>query len=63
VASNAISYGGLTPENYFMINAAVPIEAYDSNQDTDANGTIMKENMTEKNWKEYPESLYASNWF
>jgi len=63
VASNAISYGGLTPKNYFMINAAVPIEAYDSTQDTDTSGTIMKENMTEKSWKEYPDSLYASNWY
>ena len=61
VASNAISYGGLTPVKYFMINAAAPIEAYDSAQDT-ADGIIMNQNMTEVNWKDYPEALYSANW-
>ncbi|MDX2507831.1 MAG: hypothetical protein QNL62_25600 [Gammaproteobacteria bacterium] len=61
VASNAISYGSLTPAKYFMINAASPIEAYGSAQDT-ANNIIMKDNMTEVSWKDYPEALYTANW-
>lgn len=61
VASNAISYGGLTPAKYFMINAATPIEAYDSAQDQ-ANGITMATNMTEENWQAYDTDLYAANW-
>ena len=56
VASNAIANGGLSVNNYYMINAAVPIEAYDSGQDEGA------DNMTEDDWKGYPVELYAANW-
>ncbi|HHJ18895.1 MAG TPA: alpha/beta fold hydrolase, partial [Gammaproteobacteria bacterium] len=62
VVSNAISQGGLAPSKYFMINAAVPIEAYDSAQTTGPNGATMATNMTEADWADYPEALYAANW-
>lgn len=62
VVSNAIANGGLNVERYFMINAAVPIEAYDSAQKEDVNGESMENKMTEVNWKGYPRELLASHW-
>ena len=67
VVSNAIEHEdhngtAFTPETYFMINAATPIEAYDASQTTGADGTIMAPRMTENAWKPYDRRLYASDW-
>ena len=70
VVSNAIAQGGLAPARYFMINAAVPIEAYDAAQKPSVdryagNGATtftMVERMTEADWSGYPEKTFAANW-
>ncbi len=69
-ASHAIANMGLNVTNYFMINGAVPIEAYDEEQPDDT----MARNMTEDDWKpfyDYGEGddkgsekrLFASKWY
>ncbi len=68
VISNAIEHGGLVPDKYFMINAAVPIEAYDPGQKNaytrgNTSAIEMKGNMTEASWIGYPEDLFAANWY
>lgn len=45
-----------------MINAASPIEAYDSSQEMGIDNTVMQPRMTETRWSEYSPHLYASNW-
>jgi len=62
LASNAIANEGLKVEAYYMINAASPIEAYDSFQKVDVSGTTMATNMTEATWMGYPRELYSANW-
>ncbi len=62
VASNAICHEDFRSENYFLINAASPIEAYDPSQTTDGDGTVMKTAMTEKEWKPYDERFHSPNW-
>ncbi len=58
VASHAIQSGGFTPSRFYMINAAVPIEAYS----LDDVGEDDAEMMTESTWRAYDERLYAANW-
>ncbi|MCF7761334.1 MAG: alpha/beta hydrolase [Cephaloticoccus sp.] len=58
VVSHAIQDGGFTPSRYFMINAAVPIEAYAT---TDV-GDSEAEAMTEDSWKARDRVFYAANW-
>jgi hypothetical protein len=57
VVSNAIAQFGFEPANYFMMNAAVPIEAYDSTQKEDP--YEKEEESHEKDWTKclegYPE--------
>jgi hypothetical protein len=60
LVSNAIANEGFTPFKYFMINAAVSIEAYDAA--VVDNEVVMKTNMTEASWADYPEKLMAANW-
>jgi hypothetical protein len=67
VVSNAIAEGGLQPDRYYMLDAAVPIEAYDGGQPQvttpDGAHIDMLNNMTENTWKDYPSKLYAFNWY
>ena len=63
VVGNAIEYEEFSPARYYLINAAVPIEAYDSTQETVGNGEKMAPRMTENSWKAYNAELYASNWY
>jgi hypothetical protein len=62
VASNAISEFDLKPDHYYIINGAVPIEAYDTAESEGDGNRAMRKRMTEKDWYEYPEALYAANW-
>ena len=70
VAGNAIANHGLEVDQYFIINGAVPLEAYDSSQTANSTGDAdMKRNMTEDNWKPYydhgtgeQQRLFAANW-
>jgi hypothetical protein len=68
VTSNAISHEGFSPTHYFMVNAAVPIEAYDPGQ---TNGTgkqaeEMAKWMTHDKWKPYYDlglqKLFSAEW-
>ncbi len=68
VTSNAISHEGFSPTHYFMVNAAVPIEAYDLGQ---TNGTgkqaeEMAKWMTHDKWKPYYnlglQKLFTAEW-
>ena len=58
VACQAIQSGKLVPARYFMINAAVPIEAI-SPEDSTSTQTAM---MTEGAWRPYPLRLTAAAW-
>ncbi len=58
VASHAIQRGGFKPDRYFLINAAVPMEAYAPGDVT----TAEQEDMVEHDWKSYDARLLASNW-
>jgi hypothetical protein len=67
VVSNAIANEGLNPTRYYMLDAAVPIEAYDPSQllgECNSSETLskMSDCMRENDWKEYPEALYSSKW-
>ena len=68
VASNAISHEGFAPTHYFMVNAAVPIEAYHAGQ---ADGTgkqagEMAKWMTHDKWKPFYDlglqKLFTAEW-
>jgi len=64
VVSNAISKHNFLPSNYYLLNAATPIEAYDSTQLENSSGNAdMNEFMTESDWKDYPDRLFAANWY
>jgi hypothetical protein len=58
VVSHAIQSGGYSPSRYYMINAAVPIEAYDFGN-VDA---TQRTAMVEDDWKNRDARFYASNW-
>ena len=58
VVSQAIQSGGFSPSRYYMLNAAVPLEAYDLGSVTADQRTAM----TEHKWKTLDSGLYASNW-
>ena len=57
VASQAVQ-AGFTPACYFMLNAALPIEALAGEADLSLQATAM----TEHRWRPYPRKLYASDW-
>lgn len=66
VVSQAIEYGGLNVKNYFMVNAATPIEAYDTTQTRGEDGWLMEKFMTEMSWQEFRphrSKLFASDWW
>lgn len=50
---------GLKYEKYIMLNAAVALEAYDSDAVTDES----KMNMTPVKWRPYPDRVRATHWF
>ena len=58
MVSSAIAEHGLSVARYFMLNAAVPLEAYDPNAVTAA----MRNNMTPGDWRPYALRLRASHW-
>lgn len=58
LVSHAIQDGGFAPSRYYMINAAVPLEAYDFA------GVLAEQRaaMTEQGWKDSDPRLYSANW-
>ncbi len=69
VAGNAIANHGLSVDNYYIVNGAIALEAYDPNQTLNSNGHEMARNMTEDDWKPYYDldsgeqrRLFAANW-
>ncbi len=70
VASNAIANHGLKVTQYFIINGAIPLEAYDAYQVANSSGDPdMARNMTEDDWKRIYDykggsqrRLLAANW-
>ena len=58
MVSSAIAEHGLSVARYFMLNAAVPLEAYDPNAVTAAS----RNNMTPGDWRPYALRLRASHW-
>ncbi len=60
LVSAARQFHGLQYERYFMLNAAVPIEAYD------AAGAVTEESklaMTPSAWRPYPDRVRSSHWY
>ncbi|ADE55728.1 hypothetical protein Caka_2713 [Coraliomargarita akajimensis DSM 45221] len=57
VISSAIADHGFNPERYFLVNAAVPIEAYDASV-----MTINQSLMANPSWEGYDSRLWASYW-
>jgi pimeloyl-ACP methyl ester carboxylesterase len=55
VSLSAISDHGARPSNFFMVDAAVPIEAID--------GSLMNSGMIPLPWRDYTNGLYAANWY
>ncbi len=60
LVSAAIQDYGLVYEKYFMLNAAVPIEAYDPLGGVTAES---KTGMTHPEWVGYPDRVKASHWW
>lgn len=58
VVSHAIQSRGYSPSRYYMINSAVPIEAYDLSNVDAAQRTAM----IEDDWKSRDVRFYAANW-
>ena len=56
VLLSAISDYGATPNHYFMIDAAVPVESVQGNAATEPA-------MTYSTWQNYSNRLYASDWW
>ncbi len=71
LASSAIANHDLTVSNYFIVNGAVPMQAYDSEQNSIPDGDPdMARYMTEDDWKSYYDydggsqrRLMAANWY
>ena len=59
LVSSAVVDHGLSCERFFMFDAAVPLEAYDSFSVTDTT----RDNMTPSNWRNYANRLRATHWF
>lgn len=55
VVSLAIQDHGMNPENYFLFDAAVAIEAFEA-------GAEFQPNMVNGHWKDYDDRLWASEW-
>jgi hypothetical protein len=68
VVSNAMAEFGLEADRYFLIDAAVPMEAYYADQVLASTirqdgFKVMSGYMMEKTWVGYPETVFASEWF
>ena len=60
VVSQAICQHGSRPDNYLLLNAAIPAEAFDASlQDPIAN----QNTLVPIDWREYDDRTYASNWY
>ena len=57
VASQGVQ-AGFTPAHYFLLNAALPLEAIAGESVVPAYAA----DMTEESWRAYPRRLYASEW-
>jgi len=70
VVGSAIANHGLEVEQYYVINGAIALQAYDSSQTSNSSAhPDMKRNMTEDDWKPFydhgngeQQRLFASNW-
>ena len=68
IAGSAIALHGLDVSHYYIINGAIPLQAYDEDQTDNSNKhPDMKRSMTEDDWKPYydfgrGERLLAANW-
>jgi hypothetical protein len=58
LVSSAIADHGMQVSAYFMLNAAVPMEAYDPDEVTDESS----HNMANPDWHGYTNRLWASRW-
>ncbi len=58
LVSSAIADHGMQVSAYFMLNAAVPMEAYDADEVTDESS----HNMANPDWHGYTNRLWASRW-
>ncbi|MFM8905780.1 MAG: alpha/beta hydrolase [Verrucomicrobiota bacterium] len=58
VAGEAVARGGWKPDKYYMVNAAVPAEAYTA-ENTDPSHAF---HMTDARWRGYDRRLHASSW-
>ncbi|MBQ2629751.1 MAG: hypothetical protein IJG13_08765 [Kiritimatiellae bacterium] len=58
LVSCAIADHGMQVSSYFMLNAAVPMEAYDEGEITDESSY----NMANPDWHAYTNRLWASRW-
>lgn len=58
LVSSAIAEHGLAVARYFMLNAAVPMEAYRPESITES----MRNNMTPREWRPYARRLRANHW-
>jgi hypothetical protein len=56
VVCSAIQDHDATPDRYYMLDAAVSMEAFDA-------GLTNQPFMTHPDWRGYPERLYASEWY
>jgi hypothetical protein len=60
LVSAARQFHGLQYEKYFMLNAAVPLEAYDPVGGVTAKSKI---DMTPPEWRQYPDRVRATHWY
>ena len=60
LVSAARQFHGLQYEKYFMLNAAVPIEAFDPDGGVT---TTSKNDMTPPEWRPYPDRVRATHWY
>lgn len=68
VISNAIAYEGLSVNRYYLLNAATPMEAYDSGSSHDSPTTSGGNRIVHDDWKDYwtttrdQRRVYSSYW-
>jgi len=60
LVSAARQFHGLRYDQYFMLNAAVPVEAYDSVSGVTTNSY---HDMTPKEWRQYPDRVRSTHWY
>jgi len=61
LVSSAIQDWCLPYDKYMLLNAAVPIEAYDTS--TSAVNTVTVDRLTPRSWVGYPDELRAARWY